>query len=57
MLQHRIGDSSRHEGSHWIKFFSIIDKLFVHYAELPNPKDVEHKLIEAFAAVVSRKIK
>ena len=57
MLHHRIGDSSRHEGSHWIKFFSILDKLFVHCAELPNPKDVEHKLIEAFAAVVSRKVK
>ncbi len=53
LYRHRLGKRSPHRGGHWIKALSILNDLFVHYAESSRPKWVECRLIEMFAARVS----
>lgn len=55
--RHQLGNRSPHAGGHWIKTLSVLNKTFVYYAELSNPKDTEHNLIKAFSSSVSPKSK
>ncbi len=54
---HKLGDRKPHRGGHWIRTLSILEDLFVHYAESPNPEQIKNRLIEKFAAGVSSRSK
>ncbi len=51
--KHVLGKPSPHRGGHWIKTLTILNEIFIHYAESSDPKETESRLIKAFISQVS----
>lgn len=49
-----LGNKSPHAGGQWLKTLSILDKLFIHYFPIDNPKIIEVKLLYNFINQVSK---
>ncbi len=57
LYRHKLGRRSPHRGGHWIRTLSVLEDLYVHYAESSQPKSTECRLIEMFVARVSPRSK
>lgn len=52
---HKVGKKGPHTGGYWIKLLSCLEDLYIYYAESPNPRQTEFKMIMKYVEFKSGK--